>query len=214
MFHFLSKLACKLWLQKSSAIVLVHLRNVREDPPSLNVSVTSETVDSTANQSNLNSAMNMEESIDVTADHIDWDITVDSAEIDWDIDTVEETEDAGNGLGPYEIVNASEIEHSCTENETLGSDQTPLNKEKDSSHPEVPVSEISWDISVETPQVEVIDDTKLPNKGEENPAYASDTLVQTLGFRENRSQLLDTEYRNKILDDLYEVCIRLSVISI
>ena len=67
------------------------------------------------------------------------------------------------------------------------------------------MSDISWDISVETPQVDVIDDVSLPNIQLENQTYAPDSLPLIRGTREERSQLLETEYRNKILDDLYEV---------
>ncbi|KAL5808383.1 hypothetical protein ACOSQ3_029074 [Xanthoceras sorbifolium] len=190
---------------KSSGTVLLHLKNIRENPPSLNVSVASEIPDSADVQSNFNDTKNVREDIDVAADNIDWDISVDSAQIDWDIGTVEETEDAGNGLGPYEVVNASDILHSSSPNEAVGSDQTPLSKEEDTLHPEVSVSEISWDISVETPQVDVIDDVNLPNNGMENQKIVPDTLTQTPGIQEGRSQLLDTEYRNRILDDLYEI---------
>ncbi|KAK0583689.1 hypothetical protein LWI29_001510 [Acer saccharum] len=190
---------------KSLGAVLLHLKNIRENPPSLNVSVASEIADSADAQSNFNDTKHVREDIDVASDNIDWDISVDSAQIDWDIGTVEETEDAGNGLGPYEIVNASEIFQSSSPDEAVGSDQTPLNKEEDALHPEVSVSEISWDISVETPQVDVIDDVNLPNNGMENQKFVPDTLTQTPGIKEERSQLLDTEYRNRLLDDLYEV---------
>ncbi|KAJ6992506.1 CDK5RAP3-like protein [Populus alba x Populus x berolinensis] len=41
--------------------------------------------------------------------------------------------------------------------------------------------------------------------GLENQTYVLDTITHTPGMKEGRSQLLDTEYRNKILDDLYEI---------
>ncbi|KAK2651277.1 hypothetical protein Ddye_018766 [Dipteronia dyeriana] len=189
---------------KSLGTVLLYLKNIRENPPSLNVSVASEIPDSAVAQSNFIDTKHVREDIDVASDNIDWDISVDSAQIDWDIGTVEETEDAGNGLGPYEIVNASEIFQSSSPDEAVGSDQTTLNKEEDALHLEVSVSEISWDISVETPQVDVIDDN-LPNNDMENQKFVPDTLTQTPGIKEDRSQLLDTEYRNRLLDDLYEV---------
>ncbi|XWS66423.1 hypothetical protein CRYUN_Cryun05aG0198000 [Craigia yunnanensis] len=90
-------------------------------------------------------------------------------------------------------------------NEAADSNKTPLHKTEDNPPPEIYVSDISWDISVETPQVDVIDDVSLPNIQLENQAYAPDSLPLTQRNREERSQLLETEYRNKILDDLYEM---------
>lgn len=187
-------------MQKSSLAVLLSLKDIRENPPSLSVSAASETLDleNTHNDINLG-----REDIDVSADAIDWDISVDNAQIDWDIGTLEETDGGGGGLGPYEIVNASEILQNSSPNEVAESDKTPLDKTE--NPPEISVSDISWDISVETPQVDVIDEVSLPNIKLENQTYAPDSLPLTRGTREERSQLLETEYRNKILDDLYEV---------
>ncbi|KAL3750127.1 hypothetical protein ACJRO7_011155 [Eucalyptus globulus] len=136
-------------------------------------------------------SLNIGGDVDAAADNIDWDISVDNAAIDWDIGTVEETDDGSNGFGTYEIVTASEV------NEAVEPNQNQLsNAGQDAS-----VSEISWDVSVETPQVDVIDDVSLPNVG----AVNSPTIAQAAETKEGRSQLLDTEYRNKILDDLYEI---------
>lgn len=182
--------------------MLLHLRDVREHPPSLNVSLASEIVDSVNVQSKYN-VLNTDAI--VNNDHIDWDISVDSSQIDWDIGTVEETEDAGNGLGQYEIVNASEILQSSLPNEAVESDQIPSNKQVDGLLAEISVPDIAWDVSVETPQVDVIDDVSLTNIGYENQTYVLENLTHPTGTKEERSQLLETEYRNKILDDLYEV---------
>ncbi|THF94098.1 hypothetical protein TEA_001236 [Camellia sinensis var. sinensis] len=112
--------ACQeLGLQKTSGTVLPNLRDIIENPPSLNVSV--------------------------------------GSEIDWDIGTVEETEDTGNGLGPYEIANANEfLQNSPLNDDGVESDKTLLNKKEDVVVPEVSVSQISWDISVENPQVHLL----------------------------------------------------------
>lgn len=171
--------------------MLTNLKYLREHPPSLDVSVDLEVVDSGNVQSS--DSNNVTADADANADSIDWDFSVDSSQIDWDIGTVEEAEDAGNGLGPYEMVNASEILQSSP-NEAAQSDLVP----------EVSVSEISWDISVETPQVDTIDDVNLSNVVE-NQTSVLDTSTQTTEIKEGRSQLLETEYRNKILDDLNEV---------
>ncbi|KAM0978244.1 hypothetical protein ACFX2C_014233 [Malus domestica] len=171
--------------------VLTNLKDVREHPSSLNVPVGSEVVDSGNVQSSNNEINNA--AVEINEDSIDWGFSVESSQIDWDIGTVEETDDTGNGLGPYEMVNASEVQNSA--NERVKSDPTP----------EVSVSEISWDISVETPQVDMIDDINLSNVIMDNQTSALDTSTQTTEIKEGRSQLLETEYRNKILDDLNEV---------
>ncbi|GFY93619.1 hypothetical protein Acr_09g0000650 [Actinidia rufa] len=103
-------------------------------------------------------------------------ITVDSSETDWDIGTVEEAEDACNELGPYEIVNASEVSS----------------------------SDISWDIGVENPQDHVIEDTGLSNAVPESHTSIPHIATETQEITQQKSQLLETEYRNKILDDLFE----------
>ncbi|ONH95488.1 hypothetical protein PRUPE_7G073900 [Prunus persica] len=186
--------ACQeLGLQRP-LVVLTNLKDLREHPPSLNVPIGSEVVDSGNVQSSNDETNNVKVDVDINADSLDWDFSVDSSQIDWDIGTLEETEDTGNGLGPYEMVNASEILQSAP-NEAVKSDQIP----------EISVSEISWDISVETPQVDVIDDVNFPNVVVDNQTSGLDTSTETTEIKEGRSQLLETEYRNKILDDLNEV---------
>lgn len=202
--HFFS-LTCNYCSQKSSETVLLNLKEICENPPSLNVSAASEILNSADAQSSFNDMMPMRQDKDSAAESIDWDISVDTAQIDWDIGTVEETEDAGNGLGPYEIVNASDYIQSSSTNEAVETEQTQSKKQEDTLLPDVSASEICWDISVETPQVDVNDEVNLPNVGLESQAFVPDTLTQIPGIKEDRSQLLETEYRNKILDDLYEV---------
>lgn len=174
--------------------MLTNLKDLREHPPSLNVPIGSEVVDSGNVQSSNDETNNVKVDVDINADSIDWDFSVDSSQIDWDIGTLEETEDTGNGLGPYEMVNASEVLQSAP-NEAVKSDQIP----------EISVSEISWDISVETPRVDVIDDVNFPNVVVDNQTSGLDTSTETTEIKEGRSQLLETEYRNKMLDDLNEV---------
>ncbi|KAG2262928.1 hypothetical protein Bca52824_070007 [Brassica carinata] len=169
---------------KPPRVVLEYLKDIRENPPSLSVLGAFEALDADNIQSSENA-----NGTDVAADSIDWDITLDTAEIDWDVSMVEEV-DSGNDLGSYEIVNASDIP-----------ENSPF-KVEEGQGPEVDVSEISWDVSVETPQVEEIADSALLESGQENQI---ESTTQVLGSGEERSQLLETEYRNKILDDLYEV---------
>ncbi|KAJ6921969.1 hypothetical protein NC652_015811 [Populus alba x Populus x berolinensis] len=192
-------------LQKPLRSVLLNLKDIRGNPPSLDVCADPVILDSSNIQLDLDESNHERGDMDVAANNIDWDISVDGADIDWDIGTVEETDDGGNGLGPYEIVNASDISQNSSQNEAVESGETPLKKEEENVHTEISVSEICWDISVETPQVDAINDTNLVNMGLENQTYVLDTITHTPGMKEGRSQLLDTEYRNKILDDLYEI---------
>lgn len=176
--------------------MLLNLKDMRENPPSLSVSVAIELFDTQNVQLSSHKKDHVAGDTDDAADGIDWGITVDSAQIDWDIGTLVEADDSGNGLGPYEIVNASEIPENISSSETVKLDQT--------------VSEISWDISVETSKIDIVDDANLHNIGLEEQTCVTDTLSPTLGTRGERSQLLETDYRNKILDDLYEVFAALS----
>lgn len=185
--------------------VLLNLKDIRGNPPSLDVCADPVILDSSIIQLDLDESNHERGDMDVAANNIDGDISVDGADIDWDIGTVEETDDGGNGLGPYEIVNASDISQNSSQNEAVESGETPLKKEEENVHTEISVSEICWGISVETPQVDAINDTNLVNMGLENQTYVLDTITHTPGMKEGRSQLLDTEYRNKILDDLYEI---------
>ena len=192
-------------MQKPSWTVLLSLKHVRECPPSLNVSAGPEADSSVNVQAIMDDSNLAKGDVEIAPDNIDWDISVDPAQIDWDIGTVEETDDGTNGFGPYEIVHACDIPQNFSENEVVEPDQNPIIKEEQIQHPEISVSEISWDISVDTSQVDVIDDVSLSNEDSGNRKKTTDSLTQIAVTGQERSQFLDTEYRNKILDDLYEV---------
>lgn len=163
------------------------MRDIIENPPNLDVFAASEVLDSVNVLSNPKETN--ESNFEVSPDSIDWDITLDSSQIDWDIGTLEE--DSGNGLGPYEIVDASEIPQN-TLNDGLVSDE--INREN-------MVSEISWDISVGNPEVESTQAYVL--QGEH--VSGINVLNESQGVDHVRSRLLETEYRSRILDDLFEV---------
>ncbi|KAA8517004.1 hypothetical protein F0562_017178 [Nyssa sinensis] len=101
-------------------------------------------------------------------------------------------------------VNANEILQTSP-NDSMESDQTLLNKGEDGLGPKFSGSEISWDIGVENPQVDLIEDASLSNAVPKPHTSIPKALTETQEITKDRSQLLETEYRNKILDDLFEV---------
>lgn len=167
--------------------MLHNLKKLQENPPSLHVSVYNEV------QSCIGKAMKSLGSIEqidsnIPAEDIDWDISVDANEIDWDIDAVEQpVEESGDGFGSYEIIDAN-IELAGSENYNVSVlDNPSLDKES------LATSEpgICWDITADNSEESVHDDANSQNA----PVLAED-----------RSRLLEKEYRNDILDDLFEVC--------
>ncbi|XP_027173192.1 CDK5RAP3-like protein isoform X1 [Coffea eugenioides] len=189
--------------EKTVGTVLPNLREVREKPPSITISVCSEAVDSAVAQPSQSEPNKIAGETDFAADSIDWDITLDSSQIDWDIGTIEETEENGNGLGPYEIVNASDLPNSA-DSEGIELDETGLMKEEFPA-PEVATSEISWDISVENPEFNVTEEAGSSGLHSEPSLFTPNTSSEVQGSAKERSPLLETDYRNKILDDLFEV---------
>ncbi|OVA06650.1 Protein of unknown function DUF773 [Macleaya cordata] len=191
--------------EKASGTVLPNLRDLVENPPSLSVEDHASVIESSKLVASTVLNEELVPDADSAKDNIDWDISVDSSQIDWDIANFDETEETANGLGPYEIVNASEALQASTEDNNMGSDQLLLNKSEDDRAPDSALSEISWDISVENPQVDILDDAIVMNAGMETQSAIPSASVQSADIKNERSQLLDTEYRNKILDDLFEI---------
>lgn len=183
--------------------MLSNLREVREKPPPLNVFLNPEGLDPSTNDPNQ-----MEGEADMAADSIDWDITLDSSQIDWDIGAVEETEENGHGLGPYEMVNASDLPNPLPD-EDVKSDQPSIPKEE-SVVPGVSEPGISWDISVENPEVNIIGESGF-HCATMDPQLVSPNTCSGAPHLTERSPLLETEYRNKILDDLFEVNVLLKL---
>ncbi|KAL2225897.1 CDK5RAP3-like protein [Sesamum indicum] len=183
--------------------VLPNLIFVREKPPSLNVSASPEIYDAVGAQVCPDEHALDAGAANIAADGIDWDITLESSQIDWDIGTVE-TEDNGNGLGPYEIVNASDVLPNSPHKDGAETHQISENIEGPIA-PDVSMSGISWDISVENPQVGGAEDASLLGTGTEFGSTYHYTRDEVTGSNQDRSQLMETEYRNKILDDLFEV---------
>ncbi|KAH6767847.1 hypothetical protein C2S52_018830 [Perilla frutescens var. hirtella] len=189
---------------KTPSPVLPNLINIRQYPPSLNVSVIPEVSDAvTAEVSQDQPALMTGGEADITADSIDWDITMESNDIDWDIGSVE-TEDNGNGLGPYEIVSASDALPNSPHKDGVETHQVLENMEGTTAQ-DVTLSGISWDISVENPQVGGAEDAVLTSTPAESGSTFHYSKTEATGSNREKSQLMETEYRNKILDDLFEV---------
>ncbi|EPS74254.1 hypothetical protein M569_00499, partial [Genlisea aurea] len=173
--------------------VLSNLLYVRENPPSVNASPSPEVLGPVSALAGSNKSKNLVDAADVAVDSIDWDITVDSSQIDWDTGMVE-AEDNNRGLGPYEMVDARDSQpdspqrHGSEETHQI-SEYTEAIRASDFS-----VSEISWDVNVEDPNL-----FRAQTDISENYNYAA------AEDDADRSQLMETEYRNKILDDLCEV---------
>lgn len=168
------------------SVLLRNLKSLQENPPPLHVSVYTEV------KSSIGEALKSHRSIEqidsnIPAEDIDWEISVDANEIDWDIGAVEQpVEEAGNGFGSYEIIDAN-IELAGSENyDVSASDNPSLNKEGLASSE----SGICWDITADNSEESVHDNANIQNA----PMVAED-----------RSRLLEKEYRNDILDDLLEV---------
>nr|BAJ93389.1 predicted protein [Hordeum vulgare subsp. vulgare] len=175
---------------------MVHnLKQLQANPPSLNVSVCKEVQNSLGDTSKAHgSCMDGGEPIDsnVPADDIDWDISVDNNGIDWDIGAVEQpVEESGNGFGSYEIIDAN-IELAGSENYGVGASAYP-SADKEGLTCDTSENQICWDISTDNPE----ESATIENAPTESGQYECST--------EERSQLLEKEYRNNILDDLLEV---------
>ncbi|KAL1550006.1 CDK5RAP3-like protein [Salvia divinorum] len=167
---------------KTPSPVLPNLIDIRLNPPSLTVFVSPEVFGVvTTEVSHDEPPLIAAGEADIAAESIDWDITLGSSDIDWDIGAVE-TEDNGNGLGPYEIV---------MEN-------------MEGTAQDVSLPGIDWDISVENPEVGGAGGTVVTSTPAESGSINHYSKAEATGSSRERSQLMETEYRNKILDDLFE----------
>ncbi|XXG64081.1 hypothetical protein AAC387_Pa05g2130 [Persea americana] len=194
--------------EKTSGTVLPNLRDLFENPPSITVSVGPDVLESLKDPSKANPSSNsngnmLSDAIVEATDNIDWNISVDNTEIDWEIGTIEQAHEPGDEFGSYEIVNTNEDLKAPVADNGTATDHTMLNKAEDCPILEIPTSEVCWDISIENPQIDMVEDAGVPDPNSE--LSVPNSLMPNEDIEEERSQLLDTEYRNKILDDLFEM---------
>lgn len=105
---------------------------------------------------------------------------MDESQIDWDVGMIEEQVEESEDLGTDGIIESN-----------LGDNLSDK------------VKGINWDVGIEDLTVEMEAPVESSSCGE-----LVDGLIETgANGLEERSQLLETEYRNKILDDLFEVFI-------
>ncbi|XP_010928445.1 CDK5RAP3 protein homolog isoform X1 [Elaeis guineensis] len=193
--------------QKNPRDVLQNLRHLLENPPSLSVSVSPEVQNSLNDLSKPDSSypvpgMQLPDT-NLATDGIDWNVLVDDTQIDWDIGAVEQPEESGSGIGSYEIIDSNNIDLRGSENGNgVVADQMSLNRIEGVAS-RTSESEICWDIIIENPQVDALD---VPaDAGKESQLLGPTESSHHQSLVAERSQFLETEYRNKILDDLFEI---------
>ena len=187
--------------------MLPNLRQLHENPPSLNVSVSPEVQNSLIDLSNVDQSYPMTgaQDTDISMDGIDWNISVDDTQIDWDIGGVEQPEEPGDDFGSYEMIDSKTDLRDSDNGHGVLSDHSSLNRVEEGQASGTSDSETCWDISIENPRVDAIEEAANPDSVLETNLPRPTESAELLTSVQERSQLLDTEYRNKILDDLLEV---------
>ncbi|WOL14948.1 hypothetical protein Cni_G23729 [Canna indica] len=191
--------------EKDPGTVLQNLRHLYKSPPSIHVSISTEVQNSLTDMSGLDInhyPTGGQIDANFSTGGIDWNISVDDTQIDWDIGTDEQVEESSNGFGSYEIIDydrdLQESENGKTILENPSSERTEEAIVSGTSE-----SVICWDISLENSQYSV-KDTVVSDADVESKLEPTE-ILQSQNLDEQRSQLLEIEYRNKILDDLFEV---------
>lgn len=194
--------------EKIPGAVLQNLRYLHENPPSVHVSMSAEVQKSLSDMSrtdvgHFQTGEPMD--ADLSVGGIDWNISVDATQIDWDIGTVEQVEESDNGFGSYELVDYSADYQESENGKTMLVDEASLKTaEKAAVVPADSGSGVCWDAGFKKSQFATLEDSVVPDAGVESQQIAVEKS-QPSGLDEERSPFLETEYRNKILDDLFEV---------
>ncbi|KAF3778722.1 CDK5RAP3-like protein [Nymphaea thermarum] len=187
--------------EKVSESVLSNLINLHTNPPSFNISVDPEIVDSEV-QFELSSSLPIVEKQEQDAVDIDWNITLDNTGIDWEIGPIDQSEDSETLFGSIEIVNPEENVHQPLSDIDNSLHVSP-NELVSGLGKECSDQEICWDIYIENTPVEMLDG--IPDADQKAKISDLNTCTINKAKEEPRSKLLETEYRNRLLDDLFEI---------
>lgn len=195
-------------LQKIPGAVLQNLRYLHENPPSVHVSMSAEVQNSLSDMSRTDAGhfqTGEPMDADLSMGGIDWNISVDDAQIDWDIGTVEQVEESDNGFGSYELVDYSADYQESENGKAMLVDEESLKTAEDEAAVLADSgSGICWDAGLKKSQFATLEDSVVTDAGVESQQIAIEKS-QPSRLDEERSPFLETEYRNKILDDLFEV---------
>ncbi|KAL4198181.1 hypothetical protein AMTRI_Chr03g138880 [Amborella trichopoda] len=194
--------------EKTAGVVLPNLTNLYANPPSLNISVRHLALASSEVSSKTKSSYSVDGNqlcdVDVSMDQIDWDVSVATSQIDWDIGTVEETEVSIGEVGKDEILNATdELQVQVMDKAISPENKLPKILDEDTGL-QNSNEEICWDISIENSSMDILEEAAVQDVPSDDQ-FDVNMLASSEGDAEERSQILDTEYRNKLLDDLFEV---------
>ncbi|KAG0475288.1 hypothetical protein HPP92_014974 [Vanilla planifolia] len=196
--------------EKGAIDVLKSLKGLRENPPPLNISVSMEVQGSQNGLSKLDSGYPMvvvePADDDLTVGGIDWNIAVNDGQINWDISTWDMKEELSDGSGSYEIIDGhNESQKLESGDDALFDDKTSQNVLEEGTVSKTSESEMCWDICIENPQCDADENLAQSNSSKEVQLVASMESTASQSLEEQRSPLLDTDYRNKLLDDLFEL---------
>lgn len=191
--------------EESAIVVLPFLSNLHENPPSLYISASLEVENSLKDQSELyiSDPTTVEGSadMDVAIGGIDWNLSADDGQIDWDVGQPEVSVD--DGFGSYEIIDAhTELQESENGDVVLSGNISVI---EEGALSKTTGTELCWGISIENPQVYATEHLDSPSSSQEVQHVEPIESTSSQSHKEKRSQLLDSEYRNKILDDLLEL---------
>lgn len=196
---------------KVSGIVLPSLRDLRDNPPVLDVFSNSEVAATAVPLTNKEQGKTFE--AEVSSNDIDWNINTtadENAEIDWEIGTIEQSETFGNDNVKQTLQPVNEkMEFVLHDDAVEGGFQSLDNKDdgidwnvEDAGVSEPTQSEICWDISIEDASVAL---SAEPMEQESSVNHLSNFPEATENGKHPSSPFLDTEYRIKLLDDLFEL---------
>lgn len=190
--------------------VLPSLRDFRDNPPVLDVFSSS---DVAATAVLLTKEQEKTSGVEVSSNDIDWNINTtadETAEIDWEIGTIEQSETCRNDKVEQTLKPTSEKLEFVLQDDTVKGGFQPIDTKNDIidhnvedtgvSEPIQP--EICWEISIEDASVAATEETM---ERESLAHHLSNFPEATENEKHPLSPFLDTEYRNKLLDDLFEL---------